>query len=85
MTTARKPETIRQWHGPHLVIAENQQETERLGSITAEPVDPPMAYVAAGLFHRLRTFNTFGDAQQYLEAPGNRRAVENWEGELIHG
>lgn len=72
----------RQWHGSHLVIAENDQETERLGSIAAEPVDPPMAYVAAGLFHALRTFNTFGEAQAYLESPGNRRANDSWNEEL---
>ena len=74
--------TRRQWHGPHLVLVRDNIEVARLGSIAAEPVDPPMAYQAAGVCHRLVVVNWFGEAQDYLEGPGNRAPVLEYEKEL---
>jgi len=73
-----------QWHGSHLCHVEGHIEIERLGSIAAEPVDPPMAYVAAGTRHLPRVCNTFAEGMDYLEGPPNRAPVERsiWDGEL---
>jgi hypothetical protein len=73
------------WHGPYLVCVEDNVEVERLGLIVAEPVDPPMAYHAAGVCHRMLVCNTFGEGQDYLTGPGNRAPDHEWERELHCG
>lgn len=74
----------RQWHANHLVLVRDGVEVERLGSIVAEPVDPPMAWWAAGACHRMAVLNLFIEARQYLDGPGNRSPVEpeTWNREL---
>ena len=74
------------WHGPHLSIVERHQEARRLGSI--RPLDRatnrPQEWLACGVYHRLASFWSFGEAMVYLEGRGNRApvAAEMWPGEL---
>lgn len=72
-----------QWHGPHYVTSRNHMGTARLGSIVAVSEDP-LEFEAAGASHRPARFWTFGEAQGYLEGPGNRPTVtpEIWQKEL---
>lgn len=72
------------WHGPHYVTSHNHMEITRLGSIVAVSEDP-LEFEAAGASHRPARFWTFGEAQGYLEGPGNRAAVLRsvWEREMM--
>ena len=74
------------WHGPHLSVVERHQEVERLGSIRAmdQASNRPVEWLACGVYHRLASFWSFGEAQAYLDGRGNRAPVsaEAWSAEL---
>lgn len=72
-----------QWHGWHLCQVEDHQEVQRLGSIRAldftRQARPITEFEAAGLYHRPASFWSFGEAQAYLESPGNQPPLRAWQ------